>query len=124
MLFTVSQRFFFDAAHTLQREIEAEGSRRIHGHTYHAQVSISGPRDPSTGMVIDIGHLRMRLATLREQLDHHLLDEVPHLGTPTLENLCIYIANALSDMRPAVSQVRVWRDALGDACTLDMTQHG
>jgi 6-pyruvoyltetrahydropterin/6-carboxytetrahydropterin synthase len=124
MLFTVSQRFFFDAAHTLQREIEAEGSRRIHGHTYHAQVSISGPRDPSTGMVIDIGHLRMRLATLREQLDHHLLDEVPQLGTPTLENLCIYIANALSDMRPAVSQVRVWRDALGDACTLDMTQHG
>ena len=38
--FTLSQRFFFDAAHTLQREIEAEGSRRIHGHTYHAEVSV------------------------------------------------------------------------------------
>ena len=38
--FTLSQRFFFDAAHTLQREIEAEGSRRIHGHTYHAEVAV------------------------------------------------------------------------------------
>ena len=38
MLFTISQRFFFDAAHTLRREIEAEGSRRVHGHTYHAEV--------------------------------------------------------------------------------------
>lgn len=120
MLFTVSQRFFFDAAHTLQREIEAEGSRRIHGHTYHAQVSITGPLNADTGMVIDIGHVRKRLETLREQLDHHLLDEVPHLGPPTLENLCIYIANALSDMRPTISQVRVWREALGDACTLDL----
>lgn len=120
MLFTVSQRFFFDAAHTLQREIEAEGSRRIHGHTYHAQVSITGPRNPQTGMVIDLGHLRQRLMAVREQLDHHLLDEVAHLGAPTLENLCVYIANALADMQPPPCQVRVWREALGDACTLDI----
>ena len=28
MRYEISQRFFFDAAHTLKREIEAEGSRR------------------------------------------------------------------------------------------------
>jgi len=55
---TLSQRFFFDAAHTLRREIEAEGSRRIHGHTYHAEVSVRGPLDAATGMVIDLGLLR------------------------------------------------------------------
>ena len=58
MRFTISQRFFFDAAHTLKREIEAEGSRRIHGHTYHAEVWLAGERDPATGMVIDLGLLR------------------------------------------------------------------
>ena len=121
MQFTVHQRFFFDAAHTLQREIEAAGSRRIHGHTYHAEVAVRGPRDPATGMVIDLGHLRARLQTVREQLDHHLLDEVPGLGTPTLENLCLFIARALEGLQPAPSQVRVWREAMGDACTLDLT---
>ncbi|RZL53396.1 MAG: 6-carboxytetrahydropterin synthase [Variovorax sp.] len=83
--FTLSQRFFFDAAHTLRREMEAEGSRRIHGHTYHAEVSVSGVPDAATGMVIDLGILRRHLDDVRERLDHHLLDEVPGLGVPTLE---------------------------------------
>ena len=39
---TVSQRFFFDAAHTLRRKVEVEGSARVHGHTYEAEVSFSG----------------------------------------------------------------------------------
>lgn len=121
MLFTVSQRFFFDAAHTLHRQIETEGSRRIHGHTYHAEVWLAGPRDPQTGMVIDLGHLRQRLGEVRERLDHHMLDEVPGLGAPTLENLCLFIANALPDLGPQLTRVRVWRDAVGDACTLELT---
>ena len=120
MLFTVSQRFFFDAAHTLKREIEAEGSRRIHGHTYHAEVWLAGPRDPMTGMVIDLGLLRRRLDDVRTRLDHHMLDDVPDLGAPTLENLCLFIANALPDLRPQLARVRVWREALGDACTLEL----
>lgn len=121
MQFTVSQRFYFDAAHTLNREIEVEGSRRIHGHTYHAEVWLAGPRDPVTGMVIDLGHLRLRLAQVREQLDHHMLDDISGLGAPTLENLCLFIANALPDLQPHLARVRVWRDALGDSCTLENT---
>lgn len=120
MQFTVHQRFFFDAAHTLQREIEAEGSRRIHGHTYHAEVSVTGPRDARTGMVIDLGHLRARCQALRDRLDHHLLDEVPGLGPATLENLCVFIAEALADLQPRPSRVRVWRDGAGDGCVLDL----
>lgn len=119
-LFTVSQRFYFDAAHTLQREIETASSRRIHGHTYHAEVSVRGPRDPASGMVIDLGLLRRELETVREQLDHHLLDEVPGLGVPTLENLCVFIADALAGMQPPPARVRVWREPLGDACVLDL----
>jgi 6-pyruvoyltetrahydropterin/6-carboxytetrahydropterin synthase len=121
MQLTISQRFYFDAAHTLQREIETAGSRRIHGHTYHAEVSVTGPRDPANGMVLDLGFLRQRLEGVKEQLDHHFLDEVTDLGTPTLENLCIFIANQLADITSQVSRVRVWRDAIGDACTLDIS---
>ena len=58
------------------------------------------------------------VAQVREQLDHRLLDEVPGLGIPTLENLCAYIAlcAAMSDFR--LSRVSVWRDGIGDRCDL------
>lgn len=118
MRFEVSQEFFFDAAHTLEREIEAAGSRRIHGHTYHARATRIGPRDPVTGMVVDLGELRAHLKTVRELLDHHLLDEVPGLGKPTMENLCLFIARKLFELDFPVQVVEVWRTAGGDHCRL------
>lgn len=114
----ISQTFFFDAAHTLDRAIEAEASRRVHGHTYNAEVFLAGPVDPATGMVMDLGLVRSEIALLRERLDHHLLDEVPDLGPPTLENLCQFIFRRLQPALPALSAVRVWRASIGDACKL------
>jgi 6-pyruvoyltetrahydropterin/6-carboxytetrahydropterin synthase len=125
----ISQKFFFDAAHTLKRDIEdvgenqgeAEGSRRIHGHTYHAEVSVAGPADPVSGMVVDLGLVRQAIERLRPRLDHHLLDEVQGLGPATLENLAAFVWRALAEALPGLSQVRVWRDGVGDSCTLRAT---
>ncbi len=116
--FEVCQRFYFDAAHSLKREIEAEGSRRIHGHTYQAEVAVRGELDTKTGMVMDIGLIRIEVAKVRELLDHHLLDEVPNLGIPTLENLCIYIEKNMRDNGLQLSRVSVWRESLGDRCDM------
>ena len=116
--FEVCQRFYFDAAHSLKREIEAEGSRRIHGHTYQAEVAVRGELDTKTGMVMDIGLIRIEVAKVRELLDHHLLDEVPNLGIPTLENLCIYIEKTMRDNGLQLSRVSVWRESLGDRCDM------
>jgi 6-pyruvoyltetrahydropterin/6-carboxytetrahydropterin synthase len=116
--FSVSQKFFFDAAHTLQREIESEGSLRVHGHTYYAEVTVSGARDPLTGMVVDLGLVRQQIEQLRPQLDHRMLDDVPGLGPATLENLCAFIWQALAPHFSGLSQVRVWRDSVGDGCTM------
>ncbi len=124
-LHTVSQRFFFDAAHTLRRKVEAEGSARVHGHTYEAEVFFSGQPNAQTGMVVDLGWVRQRVAQVRELLDHRLLDEVPDLGTPTIENLCSFIAAqfasfAAPDSAARLSRVRVWRQGIGDTCQLDL----
>ncbi len=116
--FSVSQKFFFDAAHTLRREIETEGSLRIHGHTYYAEVTVSGQPETHNGMVVDLGLVRLQIDKLRPQLDHHLLDEVTGLGPATLENLCSFIWRSLEPALPGLSQVRVWRDSIGDGCTL------
>ena len=116
--FAISQKFFFDAAHTLNRAIEADSSRRIHGHTYNAEVTLSGQRDPQTGMVMDLGLVRLAIAQLRPQLDHRMLDDVVGLGPATLENLCAFIWRALIPSLPGLSGVRVWRDSVGDSCIL------
>ena len=69
MMFDISQQFFFDAAHTLNREVEGDSSRRIHGHTYHAEVTLSGVPNAGTGMVHDLGLVRRAIEHLRPQLD-------------------------------------------------------
>ena len=117
-MFELSQTFTFDAAHTLKRAVapeEAAGSRRIHGHTYTAEVAVRGERLPDTGMVMDLSRLREVVAGIRAQLDHHLLDEVAGLGTPTLENLCVFIYAQVHQQLPQVSSVSVSR-AAGDRC--------
>ncbi len=118
MNYQISQKFYFDAAHTLRREVEADSSLRIHGHTYNAEVALSGHPDPVTGMVLDLGLVRQAIEQLRLQLDHHMLDDVVGLGPATLENLCAFIWRALAPRLPGLAMVRVWRVSIGDSCTL------
>ena len=118
--YELTQRFFFDAAHTLKRPMETAGSRRVHGHTYHAELRVRGAPDPATGMVLDLGLLRAEAGKLRELLDHHMLDEVAGLGRPTLENLCAYIARHAQSAGLPLSGVAVWREGIGDRCSLTL----
>jgi 6-pyruvoyltetrahydropterin/6-carboxytetrahydropterin synthase len=118
MNYELSQRFYFEAAHTLRRKIEAEGSKRIHGHTYHAEVTIAGTPDPQTGMMMDLGFLRQEVEQVRQTLDHHFLDEVPGIGPATVENLCAFIYRQLKDKLPNLHSVTVERPASGDRCRL------
>lgn len=118
MIYELSQRFFFDAAHTLRRSIDAAGSARVHGHTYSAEVAVRGAADAQTGMVLDLGVLRLAIEQLRAGLDHQLLDELPGLGPPTLENLCRHVHRSLAQAGLPVCRVSIWREGIGDRCDL------
>jgi 6-pyruvoyltetrahydropterin/6-carboxytetrahydropterin synthase len=115
-MFALSRQFRFEAAHTLAREIDAAASLRIHGHSYRAEVTVRGTADPRTGMVMDLGLFRRLLDAAREGLDHRLLDDVPDLGPPTLENLSAWIWRRLAADCPGLAEVAVFRDSEGDAC--------
>lgn len=118
MKFELTQEFYFESAHTLNREIDTDASRRIHGHTYHAEVSVSGVPDPTTGMLIDLAKLQLLIGDVRDQLDHRLLDDVAGLEVPTLERLCEYIARSLTPALPMLTKISISRRASGDKCTL------
>jgi 6-pyruvoyltetrahydropterin/6-carboxytetrahydropterin synthase len=117
----LSQHFYFDAAHTLERTIETVPSLRVHGHTYDAEVTVSGSPDVRSGMVVDLGHLRHEIDRVRLMLDHHLLDEVAGLGPATLENLCSFIYRHLIEAVPSLVAVMVERRANGNRCVMRWT---
>ncbi len=111
------KQFRFDSAHTLQRAVETESSRRIHGHSYRAEVAVRGQPDADSGMLLDLGLLEQALAGVRERLDHHFLDEVEGLGPATLENLARWIWQQLEPRCPGLWRVTVARDSSGDSCS-------
>ena len=115
-MFELSKQFRFDAAHTLERKIETEASRRIHGHSYRAEVTIRGTPDRASGMLMDLGLLERTLEDARLALDHRFLDEIEDLGPATLENLSAWIWRHLAPSVPHLARVTVYRDSTGDTC--------
>ncbi|MDB5414269.1 MAG: queD [Rubritepida sp.] len=116
-MFELSKQFRFEAAHTLHRTIDVEPSRRIHGHSYRAEVTLRGDADPASGMVFDLGLFQRALEETRDGLDHRFLDDVPELGPATLENLSAWIWRRLAGRCPGLTKVTVYRDSEGDTCS-------
>lgn len=75
-----------------------------HGHNYTVEVTVRGPLDPVTGMVMNISDLKVYMKNvLMERLDHKNLDkDVPYFKNvvSTTENLAIYIYNELKKEMP------------------------
>jgi 6-pyruvoyltetrahydropterin/6-carboxytetrahydropterin synthase len=111
--------FRFDSAHTLEREINASSSRRVHGHSYRAEIALKGAADPETGMVMDLDALDLRLQAIRAVLDHHFLNDVEGLGPATIENLARWIWGQLAPDCPGLARVTVFRDSSGDSCSYE-----
>ncbi len=116
-MFELSKQFRFDAAHTLERIIDTESSRRIHGHSYRAEITVRGRPDPVTGMIVDLGVLEREMEDARDALDHRFLDEIKDLGPATMENLCRWIWDRLRPTISNLSRVSVHRDSSGETCS-------
>ena len=109
-MITVTRKIQFSAAHfyyleTLspeenQQRFYACSNRHGHGHNYTAYVSVAGPMDPETGMVVNLKDLK---EVLHEEIvvpmDHKNLNhQIPFFQThiPTLENIAHYIWSRLT----------------------------
>jgi 6-pyruvoyltetrahydropterin/6-carboxytetrahydropterin synthase len=94
-----------------------------HGHSYVCDVTVSGPLDETTGMVVDLAALDDILKVeVRDRFDHSNINmDVPEFGdgkmVPTGENLARFIfervSARLASRAPgaAVTEVTVGEDA-------------
>jgi 6-pyruvoyltetrahydropterin/6-carboxytetrahydropterin synthase len=110
----ITQEFTFDAAHRL--DAGAPENRRIHGHSFYAEVTLRGKPDAATGMLREFGSVKAVLGKIAEDLDHRLLNDIPDLGTPTLENITRWIFTRARAQIPEVVRVRIRRPSHGESC--------
>jgi len=118
-----TRRFAFSAGHHywISEWSDAENERVFgrltgsHGHNYTVDVTIRGPIDPRTGMVIDLSELkRIVTETVVERFEHADLNADPLFRgrVPTTENLALVIWDLVA-AKVGVErlwQVRVWED--------------
>jgi 6-pyruvoyltetrahydropterin/6-carboxytetrahydropterin synthase len=113
----ITQEFTFDAAHRL--DAGATENRRIHGHSFYAEVTLRGEPDAATGMLREFGAVKEVLGTIAEELDHRMLNDIPDLGPPTLENITRWIFHKAREQFPEVVRVRVRRPSYGECCAYE-----
>ncbi len=110
---TVSARFYFESAHFMPNFPEGHPNRRLHGHTYTAEVVVRGPVNPATGFVVDHGDLLEALKPLQDTLDHNSLNEIPGLELPTSECIARWMWRALKPRIPLLHEIRISREQAG-----------
>jgi 6-pyruvoyltetrahydropterin/6-carboxytetrahydropterin synthase len=119
---SLTRRYRFSASHRLHSaRFSEEENRRLygkccnphgHGHNYVVEVTITGPVDPATGMVANLGDLDPFVERkVVEAFDHKYLNEqVAEFRevVPTSENLCREIYRRLKTFPPArLERVRI-----------------
>ena len=116
--FEIFKAVHFEAAHFLPMGDFARGHRRLHGHSFKLEVALRGERSEGQAWVEDLDRLTAALEELRKALDHQMLNDVPSLETPTLENICAYAAQILAPQFASLARVTVSRPSLNEGCTL------
>lgn len=99
--------FTVEAAHFLPHVPDGHKCKRVHGHSFHIEIHITGPVTEPSGWVMDFADLKQVFEPIYQQLDHHFLNEIEGLENPTSENLARWIWIRLQPLLPALSKIVV-----------------
>ncbi len=118
--FHIVKEFGFEAAHYFGHKPLGHENTRVHGHSFKVEIALSGEPAADNGCVVDFETVTQAIEGVRGKLDHHFLNDIEGLGTPSLENLARWIANELGPRFPQLSSVTVRRPTLGESCRFDV----
>ena len=114
----ITRSAWFEAAHYLHVCKQGQGYQQLHGHSFKVDISLRGVPEGENGWVEDLAAIGGALETIRDQLDHACLNEIPGLETPSLEHLCAWIAARLAPRFSNLATIRVSRPSLSESCLL------
>ncbi len=116
--FEVTRAGYFEAAHHLAPKDPDHPYGKLHGHSFRVEIGVSGVVKQGEDWVADFAQLGDVLAKVTGELDHSYLNEIPGLELPTLERLCVWIAERVAEDLPRLTRVSVSRPSLSETCTL------
>lgn len=132
----LTKRIEFAAAHRYHNEAwDAATNRRVfgacnnepgHGHNYLLEVTVAGPVDRHTGMVVNLFDLKVVLQQVLEEFDHkHLNVDTPYFTDtiPTTENVATVLWDKLVE-RPEIGRLERIRLYEEDDLWTDVTAQG
>ncbi len=103
----IYKAFTFEAAHRLPNLPADHKCSRLHGHSFRAEIYVSGGIDPELGWVMDFAGVKAAYKPIREMLDHHYLNDIEGLENPTSEVIARWIWRKLKPRLPQLSKVTI-----------------
>lgn len=116
---TVFAEFTAECAHRLPNVPDGHKCGRLHGHSYHIRIEVTGPTGEATGWVIDYADIKQAFSQTLNKLDHNYLNDIPGLENPTCENIARFIWQELSPLIPWLSCVTI-----RETCTAGVSYRG
>ena len=111
----IYKEFHFEAAHRLPHVPEGHKCARLHGHSFHVRLTLTGAVDEHSGWVTDFAEIKRHFEPMHERLDHRYLNDIPGLENPTSENIARWIWAALKPGLAELSSVEV-RETCTSGC--------
>lgn len=119
MRMELRKSFQFEAAHLLPLLPRGHKCRRLHGHSFTAEIVVAGDCEPRLGWVMDYADISKAFRPLWERLDHRYLNNIRGLENPTSENVALWIWRRLKPRLPLLTEVVV-----AETCTARCVYRG
>ncbi|HEY9035419.1 MAG TPA: 6-carboxytetrahydropterin synthase QueD [Pseudomonadales bacterium] len=111
----IFKEFHIEAAHRLPHVPDDHKCARLHGHSFHVTVQVSGPIGADTGWVMDFADIKTAFAPIFDALDHRYLNDIAGLENPTSEHMARWIWQRLLPALPQLSAVSI-RETCTSGC--------
>ncbi len=107
MKMLLSVDFHFAAAHRLP--FYDGPCKRMHGHNYRLQVTLTGRPSPADGMIRDFEDIKKRVwDACLNQCDHHTLNDL--MENPTAENMAAWFFEKLTPAIEGLRSIKLWEN--------------
>lgn len=106
------KEFNFEAAHA------TPPYSGMHGHSFKVCVHIVGEPDPVYGWPVSLYDLNQSIDAIKAKVGDTVLNDVPGLEVPSLENLAKWIYNEMKPAFPNLDRITVSRgfEGQGEGC--------
>lgn len=100
---TITRRYHFEAAHFLPMVADDHKCKRVHGHNYEIEVTVTD-QVKADGFLIDFADLDNVVMPLIGRIDHRCLNDIYGLENPTAELIAAWFLDQLADH--SVTEIR------------------